>query len=332
MLNRQSSKLRTIVYGIYVSASLALTGCTQIQRPDEGAHESLTSIEYSIPNDEYRLQAGDRVNMIVLAKPNPEQYRLTPGDEIEVHVEDRDDLSTNYIIGADMQLQFRQLASLSVQNKTLDDLKRIAATGYREQGIQGHVSLNFKRYNAAVVEFIRSLSQTEMQSNPYKTTLERDGRANFPLIGPVNIEGKTLIEANELISEKFSRLMQNIDVTLRMEDSLRRTITIIGAVTQPGAYPLYGSASLLSIIGTAKGYTDEARTGSIITIQPRTDKIYVNKIDLEEDILRASTLQMAPGDIIYVPKKIISDVNRFVDQYFRKNIPLLMNLPINTIL
>ena len=42
----------------------------------------------------------------------------------------------------------------------------------------------------------------------------------------------------------------------------------------------------------------------------------INGDDLAQDIL------LGPGDIVYVPRSPIANVNLWVDQYIRKNIPI----------
>ena len=328
-----SLKTRTLTYISKATALLIilLTGCTQIQRPDTGVTQYNPVMDFAVKQNIYRLQAGDRVTLIVLAKADIDNYLISPGDQIDIYVQDREDLTTVYDIGPNSILNLRQLKPLSVSGSTLNDIKQKISQSYREQGLQNYVTVGLKRFNTPLQNFMQNLSQSQTQSNPYKATLEIDGKANFPLIGIVDLAGKTLIEANKLVAEKYSTLFQNADITLRIDDSNVRTVTILGAVTNPGAYPVMGSVSLLNVIGAAKGYTDEARLDSIITMQPRDGKLYVNQLDLESNIIQVSGVQVSAGDIIYVPKQRISDINRFVDQYIKRNIPILINLPLTTL-
>jgi len=329
MLSDNYINLRAFLIGLIALLSNA---CTQIVNPPAGVANAGPTIEYSIPNEVYYLRPGDKVSMIVVQKNDTHSYRINSGDEIEVYVQDRDELSVNYLVGPDGTLPLRHLSPIYVVGKTLEEVQKEVIESYKSLSIDAVINVSFKRFNASLSDFTKTLSPSGAQINPFITTIEIDGKANFPLVGVVEIANKTLREADEFVSEKVQAIFPNADITLRIEDSPRRSIAIIGAVTNPGTYPVTGAIPFLSIVAAAKGYTDEANLDSIITLQPRIDKLYINKIDLQEDILSVADMKMLPGDIIYIPKQRISNINRFVDQYVRKNIPLLMNLPLSGLL
>ena len=57
-----------------------------------------------------------------------------------------------------------------------------------------------------------------------------DGRASFPLIGNILLEGKTLDEAREIIKNKYSNVLLVPDLNLSLLESRPLNITIIGEV------------------------------------------------------------------------------------------------------
>jgi len=290
------------------------------------------NIVFGIPDDVYRVWAGDRLSMVIVPKTGEVNYRINVGDTIDLNVQDREDLSVNYQVGPDGTIEFRQLKSMKVTGMTISVLEEMIKDAYHQQGINSYITLSYSKFNAPLHEVTKILTPTGVQNNVFTVTVEVDGKANFPIVGMLDIQGKTLQEANEFLAEKFLDIIDNVDVTLRLEDSSRHSVSIIGAVTQPGAYPVQGAAPLLEILASAKGYTDEARLGQVMTLQPRGNKVYINKFDLEDNIVGAATMKLVAGDVIYVPKKPISDVNRFVDQYVRRNVPILINLPLSVLI
>lgn len=325
LVNKYAPSFRNIFVGIFL---LSFSACTQIRSPDVGQHNLSPTTEFAIPDDVYRLKPGDRVSMIVVPKTELVNYRINVGDEINVLVQDREDLSIDYVVNPDGSIQLMQLEPMIVSGITMQELNRKVNLAYQKQGLESYITVGLRKFNTPLNEFIRILTPAGVQNNPFITTLEIDGKANFPLLGQLDIANKTLKEANDFVANKYLSLFDNADITLRIEDSARHTITILGAVREPGSFPIAGTAPLLTVLGAAKGYTDEAQLDSIITVQPRGNKVYVNKFNLEENIVQLTDVKMAPGDTIYVPKKTISDINLFVDQYIRKNIPITTNLPL----
>src|SRR4030042_5045931 len=90
--------------------------------------------------------------------------------------------------------------------------------------------------------------------------------------------------------------------------------------------PLVGTVTLLQALSQAGGVKDSARTTEVIVIRrggdnkPLTIPINLDKAidgtDMGQDIA------LRPFDIVYVPKSPIANVNKWVDQYIRRNIPI----------
>ena len=114
-----------------------------------------------------------------------------------------------------------------------------------------------------------------------------DGSAIFPLVGGVQLAGKTIGEATELLRKRYmSGYLVNPQVSLTVRTYARKVFTILGQVQKPGSYPIEGSEeiSLLQAIGMAGGYTRIANPGKI-TIKRREGG--------EEKVLRVDAKKMA---------------------------------------
>ena len=68
------------------------------------------------------------------------------------------------------------------------------------------------------------------------------------------------------------------------------------------------------------------RKGEVLVIRRSgTPQPVVIPLDLEAAISGTDTSQdilLQPYDIVYVPRTAIAEVNQFIDQYFRQNIPI----------
>lgn len=147
--------------------------------------------------------------------------------------------------------------------------------------------------------------------------VDAKGTVNLPLVGEVVIVGKTVSEAQKIIegAYKAGRYLKNPQVTINIEEYAPREVSIQGMVRNPGRYPLPIEASMtvLELVTKAGGLTDTAKGTaiSVTRISPDGKKSVFN-IDIESLIKgreRAKatddSLILMPGDIVYVPERII---------------------------
>ena len=99
-----------------------------------------------------------------------------------------------------------------------------------------------------------------------------------------------------------------------------------GHVQTPGIFELAGTRNVLQAVFAAGGFRPTASLANVIVIRPRGDGTFaVVPIDLLAVLEGRDTRQniaLRPYDAIYVPPRPIADVNRWVDQYIRQNIPI----------
>lgn len=138
-----------------------------------------------------------------------------------------------------------------------------------------------------------------------KVRVSSDGFITFPLLGKVEVKGLTVSELeNELTTLLAKDYLVNPQVSAFIEEY--STVSILGQVKDPGAYPIKGKLSLVELISMAKGFTKIANTngvkiirtnpdGSKQTITVRVNDI-INKGKEEEDV------RLEPGDIVTVPE------------------------------
>jgi len=135
-------------------------------------------------------------------------------------------------------------------------------------------------------------------------TVTPDGRITFPLIGKIMAQGKTVTELKEIITKKLKNFITAPEVTVIVNESLSRTVYIIGTVNEPGPYPLSPNMTVLQALSTAGGFTEWADTKNIQIVrrdgkkevQLRFNyKKFISGKNLEQNIL------LKPNDTIVVP-------------------------------
>jgi polysaccharide export outer membrane protein len=149
------------------------------------------------------------------------------------------------------------------------------------------------------------------------TRIDARGNINLYLVGDVHVAGCTVNEAQKIIEAAYrdGRFLRTPQVTISVEDYAPRTVTVDGQVKSPGPVPLPTESTLTvyQAIIRAGGFTDVAK-GSAVTVtrilQDGAKKVFTVDVDSlikgkgrtrEKD----DTLLLEPGDIIYVPERLI---------------------------
>jgi polysaccharide export outer membrane protein len=138
--------------------------------------------------------------------------------------------------------------------------------------------------------------------------LRREARVNakgmigMPLLGAVKVAGLTTAEAEALIAGLYSKnYLQNPEVSVFVKEYTRQNVTIDGAVSKPGIYPLKGPTTLLQAIANAGGQGSLTDLTDVVLFrveegERRTTKFDVTKIRAAE----APDPLLQAGDLIVV--------------------------------
>lgn len=149
------------------------------------------------------------------------------------------------------------------------------------------------------------------------TRVDARGMINLPLIGEVKVFGLTIREAEQAIAAAYrdGRFLRNPQVTVTVEVYAVREISVQGQVKAPGrvVLPAESSMTVLEAITKCGGFTDSAKGTEVrVTRVDSEGKVKVFVVDIDSLIKgkeRAksedNSLLLLPGDIIYVPERII---------------------------
>jgi polysaccharide export outer membrane protein len=143
------------------------------------------------------------------------------------------------------------------------------------------------------------------------------GLINLPLVGEVKVFGLTLRDAEQAIARAYrdGRFLRNPQVTVTVEVYAVREISVQGQVKNPQrvVLPPESSMTVLEAITKCGGFSDSAKGTEVrVTRVDAEGKVKVFVVDIDSLIKgkdRAksedNSLLLLPGDIIYVPERII---------------------------
>ena len=146
--------------------------------------------------------------------------------------------------------------------------------------------------------------------NPDLTTEARvseRGRISFPLVGSVEVGGKTVQAAEKLIASKLrvGGFVRRAQVNILPVQMLSSQVSVLGQVNRPGRYPLETSNTRLSAMLAVAGGIAPTGADYVVLVGTRGGAEVRRRIDvpaLFKSGSLAADLPLAAGDVIYVDR------------------------------
>lgn len=139
-----------------------------------------------------------------------------------------------------------------------------------------------------------------------RVRVSSNGSIDFPLVGQVESTGLTVAQLQRRLTELLGEdYLVNPQVTVFMEEY--STVSIMGEVKRPGAYPIKGRLTVAELVSLAEGFTKVAAPNKIKVVHTNPDGTkevtvvrmsnYMNKKSNNKD-----NLVLRAGDVVIVPE------------------------------
>lgn len=153
-----------------------------------------------------------------------------------------------------------------------------------------------------------------------------DGYVSVPLANEVRAAGRTCEDVRTEITRAWAREFRDPEVAVVLKRANAYKIHVGGAVAEPGIFELGGERNVLDALFEAGGFLPTADLEQVLVIRPEgPGRFAVIPLDLTAVLAARDTRQnlaLRPRDAVYVPTSAIADVNTWIDQYIRQNIPI----------
>lgn len=170
---------------------------------------------------------------------------------------------------------------------------------------------------AAAMDYVLQPSDLVSVQIFQEENLKRDVRVSqeysitLPLIGKVDLKGKSLRQAEELIRELYDRdYLVNPQVNVVVIEYAKRSVNVLGQVGQPGPvlFPQEQGLTLLDAISRAGGFTRLANRSQVKLTRTNADGKNETYIINGDDLIKGSSSNSWPllaNDIVFVPERIL---------------------------
>lgn len=134
-----------------------------------------------------------------------------------------------------------------------------------------------------------------------------EGSIRFPFLGVVQVQGK---EADQVAREitvglKQGKYLLDPHVSVFVEQTNSKRISVIGAVAKPGTFPMIPGMTVVQAVSNAGGFTPLASKDETVVTRRVNGKLERYRI-LVSDVTRgnADDFPLRAGDIVFVPERV----------------------------
>lgn len=153
-----------------------------------------------------------------------------------------------------------------------------------------------------------------------------DGKITLPLIGDIQAAGLTPENLSAEIERLYGQRFDRPDASVAVRGSAGQRVFVGGEVRRPGIQPLTGSMSVLQAIIAAEGVMETGTTEEVVIVRRTPDgATKVIPVNIAQAISGRDTgqdIQLAAQDVVLVPRSDVANVNLWIDQYIRRNLPV----------
>lgn len=135
----------------------------------------------------------------------------------------------------------------------------------------------------------------------YTFTVDREGRINFPELGPVSVAGQRFEQVRAAIERRVREQMIGTQVSVTMGELRSIRIFVLGDAERPGSYTVSGLSTITNALLVSGGVKT---IGSLRKIELKRNGATVTRFDLYDLLLKGDTradARLLPGDVIFIP-------------------------------
>jgi polysaccharide export outer membrane protein len=131
-----------------------------------------------------------------------------------------------------------------------------------------------------------------------------DGKISYPLIGDVQVAGKSVKQVRDEISKRLEKYVTDAQVTVILLKTQFYKIYVVGKVNKPGEFLVGRPADVMQALAMAGGLTPFASPGKIMIIRRTGSREQTFPFDYKS-VAKGEFLEqnipLLPGDVVVVP-------------------------------
>lgn len=147
-------------------------------------------------------------------------------------------------------------------------------------------------------------------------TIQPDGYVALNGVGNLQVAGKTVPEATELLRASYSKILHDPVVNILLKDFQKPYFIASGELSHPGKYELRSDTTLTEAVAIAGGFTENSKHSEVLLFRRISNNwVEIKKVDVKKMFKEANLsedLHLEPGDMVFVPQNRYSKLKRYI--------------------
>jgi protein involved in polysaccharide export with SLBB domain len=135
----------------------------------------------------------------------------------------------------------------------------------------------------------------------YALVVGRDGRVNFPELGPIPVGGRRFDQVRGELEARVRQQLIGTEASIGIGELRSIRVFVLGDAETPGSYTVSGLSTVTNALFVSGGVK---KSGSLRRIELKRRGATVSTLDLYDLLLKGDTSadqRLLPGDVIFVP-------------------------------
>ncbi len=159
-----------------------------------------------------------------------------------------------------------------------------------------------------------------------KITVPGSGIIFFPLVGEIDVKTLGVTELRRVIQDRLKDRIVDPQVSLSVRSIKSHKVYVLGEVRAPSVFTLESSMRAAEVISKAGGFTDGADRTSVVLVRNKAGKPDLQRLNMDEFFegnKLTPNVQLQPGDVIFVPRSFVADMDKFFGHVLQALFPLV---------
>lgn len=247
------------------------------------------------------------------------EYTIGEGDEVDIQVVGRPELSGNQQVGPDGRITLPIAGSFEIKEMTREDAARKITTTLERYYTSLDVTVRVSKYAPYRILVLGNVDQQgplyfenaptllDVLSKSRRTPMGQAGQSQLPKRCQIFrgkdqvvwIDLKSMTDGGAAVADFRLRRNDSVYVPDEQDDQ----ISVLGVVNRPGIVKLQPKTTLTDVLAMSGGLVDSAGKARIEIVRPSTGVTREISIsDLVHDPAKAGEMSLQGGDIVYVQR------------------------------
>ena len=267
---------------------------------------------------EYRLTPGDVLDVLFQIRDwdGTSEFKLEIDNTVAVKFVHMPELNETQSIQPDGKISLPYVGQVEIAGLTVEQANERIHQAYDGVLRNPEVYLVVTEYRNRIKELKTDL-HTASRGLSRLVTVRPDGYCTFPIAGDLFVSGKTVPEVKKALDDTYGQFLPGLHVDLFLEQHSGSKVYVMGSVRQGGAFDIAKPMTIMEAVSLAGGLDNDAEPEEVMVFRRKDRTVYARRIDLAQTLNGASAgaaFYLKPDDILYVPRSRISEAAQVMQE------------------